>query len=165
MNKLPPDIEELLREFQSGTMFPFSETLNRAAFIIKSEFLPKAYPGAVMVVTPMLSKEDAGAVFYFNLTILNQFNKTVFESDSFLNVSTEGDLRILRSLTKQDTLDFHFYDQQVAYVGSKRIRWNAKTAGEIRGMIQQATEHNASLPTVDFLVARNALMENLDDNR
>jgi hypothetical protein len=40
MNKLPPDVEELLREFQSGTMFPFSETLNRAAFIIKSEFLP-----------------------------------------------------------------------------------------------------------------------------
>ncbi len=71
----------------------------------------------------------------------------------------------VRSLAKQDTLDFHFYDQQVAYVGSKRIRWNPKTAGEIRGMIQQAIEHNTSLLTVDFLVARNALMENLDNNR
>jgi hypothetical protein len=165
MNKLPPHTEELLKEFQSGTMFPFSETLNRAGFIIKSEFLPRAYPVATLVVTPMLSMQETGAVFYINLVILNQFNKQLLEADSFLNIASEGDERILRSLTNQDTLDFHFYDQSVEYKGSKRIRWNAKTAGDIRNMMRQAREHNATLHTLDFPVARTALMEQLEDGR
>lgn len=165
MNKLPPHIEEPLKEFQSGTMFPFSETPNRAGFIIKSEFLPKAYPVATLVVTPMLSMQDTGAVFYVNLVILNQFNKQLLEADSFLNIASEGDERILRSLTRQDALDFHFYNQEVEYKGSKRIRWNAQTAGDIRSMIHQASAHNATLPSLDFPVARMALMEQMEDGR
>lgn len=132
--------------------------------LILGDFNPKEYPGCIVVVTPMMGIYDEGAVFRLYFEFINQFtNKPIYSNDTFLNPAADSDRKIIRYLGEQVNLDFYFHNRDMAYVGSKRIRWPDATRLDIPKLMRQAAQHNATLPPpqLDFVAAKKRMMEEL----
>ncbi|MGH8106111.1 MAG: hypothetical protein ACREO2_07320 [Arenimonas sp.] len=100
--------------------------------------------GIVIAVSPQLGFYDNGAVFRLYVEFRDKARQPM-AMDSFLNPAQEHDLGLLRQLSNVAVLDFYLFDMMLNHIGQKRIRWNPKTAGDIRDMIAQSLAHNAVL--------------------
>lgn len=58
--------------------------------------------------------------------------------ECFLNIQDEHQQPIIHALTEQETVTFHWYDEQFRYVRSNIVKWSAKNREEVRQMIEMA---------------------------
>ena len=77
-----------------------------------------------------------------------------------MNPANADDAKLLRRLSRQDTLDIHLFDLDANYGFSKRINHRAVSRRELAAMLAQAEAHNAGigLVDVDFLAAKAEMM-------
>lgn len=158
--QLQPEIANALMAHRGETALAVGEQ-RRTSIILKSEFEYNRYKSCIVVVTPMIGLYDTGPVFRIHFQFVNQFtSRPIYAGETFLNPVSSYDAPLIQNLTSQAHFDFHFFNLDLGYIGSKRIRWNPQTAQDIRGMIQQCKVHADSIPANerDFETARGAMI-------
>lgn len=160
MIKLPSIVREVLlsRPEQGALAY---DTNHGPAIITKSSLedaLSMNKQGIIIAVTPQLALYDTAAVFRIYIEFRDKARNPM-RLDTFLNPAEPDDFDFLRSLANSTTLDFWLFDLALNHVGQKRIRWNPQTAGDLKGMIRQALDHNAGLARQDYTAALERLKQ------
>lgn len=163
--QLQREIANALLSYPGETAVAVGQEGN-TAIILKSQFEYSRYPSCLVIVTPMAGMYAAGPVFRLGFQFAHQITRRpIYSGETFLNPLGQYDAPLIRNLTRQSALEFHFFNLDLAYVGSKRIRWNPQTATDIRGMIHQCAAHAGTLPagTLDFVLAREAMIAEIGE--
>lgn len=157
---LPSSLRKALLSIPGPTAIALE--INRAPAVVIKASVDDAKSmnkrGIIIAVSPQLGLYDTAAVFRLYIEFRDQARQPM-ALDTFLNPAQEHDLRLLRQLTSTATLDFYLFDMALNHAGQKRINWNPKTAGDIRGMIAQAHQHNGGLVRFDYSTALAQMQE------
>lgn len=95
-----------------------------------------------------------GAVYYIRLELyevagcpLIRLLTTIFDRpddplvmECFLNIQSEHQQPIIYALTEQETITFHWYDEEFKYVRSNIVKWSAKNREDAKEIIKMAQE-------------------------
>lgn len=159
--QLPDNVSTMLMAHNGETAVAVGDK-KATSLILKSTFEYARYPHCVVVVTPMAGFYDTGAVFRLAFALMNQHSgKPLYTGETFLNPAGTHNAQLIRNLTRQTTFDLHFFNLDLAYVGSKRIRWNTQTGRDIDRILNQCYEHNKTVAALDFAQAKADMLEQI----
>lgn len=132
-----------------------------AAIVIKLDRATiRGFRGPILIgYRAELGLYEPGAIVRLVVDFHDQPPDAPFRVDTFLDPDKAEDLRLLRLLTRQATLDIHLLDLRLDYQFSKRIRHRDISRRELADMLAAALVHNAALPAVDFAAAKARMME------
>lgn len=92
-----------------------------------------------------LGRYSEGSAIRLYLEIQDQ-PKHPYMLETFLNPGSDTDLPLLRQLCRQDVLHIHFFDMQVQYQYSKRVRHRQQQRNELAILIHMALDHLEAIP-------------------
>jgi hypothetical protein len=151
MIKLPSIVREALLSVPWQCALAY-DTDHGPAILTKSsrkDALSMNKRGIIIAVTPQLGLYDTAAVFRIYIEFRDKAHNPM-RFDTFLNPAEPDDFDFLRSLANAATLDFYLFDTALNPVGQKRIKWNPKTAHDLKDMIRQALAYNAGLARFNY---------------
>jgi hypothetical protein len=164
MIKLPDDILQALATIGGPTAIPLDigredgQGSDCGVLLVLDAATCKSAqrPGVAVRFQPQLALHPEAAVFRLAATLYDR-PANPLEIDAFLNPADAHDLALLRKLSRQRTIEFHFFDAlkvaEGGYVFSKRIKLGAATTGDLARLIRRAGQHNAGLRRLDYSTA------------
>ena len=151
MNKLPPNLREALTGVDVTCLFIQFD--DGPGLIVKAPARDlERFRGAPVLYRWELGRFASGPVLCLGLAFLDD-PESPMETEAFLNMADVDDLCLAYCLGESAHLDFHFYNDHLEYVYSKRIAHRSQQRIELAGLIQAALEH-AKGRDLDWAAAR-----------